>query len=504
MLNEDEEKETETNKSTNEDSKGESAAVLVKDVPSSNSTATKRKRSDLSISTASTAELPTWVAGTSPAKFVSMDDLMKMSEALENMALVHEIAVNPEFVIEKNPANQIEQMVEDCMKKAYWDKLREDLTRIPPDYSCALTLLDDIKKMMLDLLTQHHVRLRSEIECILDTDLLKQQAENKCLDVRQLFESIVELLSRLCAPARDKMVNDLREKTDNVDMLRGVCELLDLMKLDMANFFVQINRSAVEKHSAEYERKQFMKLLDKSPELELSTMKWLYRHISMNSTDAPSAKKSFEDLNNSEVNGIVSSAYMELLEWDCQNAYPETLKIDRLRLESIATKYLQLIICTSCVLVSCNLAGKDVAQIKDFKTNLKNDVIVITDNIVESNIVDHLEAVSVLCNNRISKCCETLNINWTKEKSIELGEQILQIRDHANHVRKLIRDRMHNFILSITSNRVPSYQQRFPPGLSVVHVELSALTARFARIVNHNRETFGPYYGQLIKRLMNN
>uniref|UniRef100_A0AAF5PWF6 T-complex protein 11 n=1 Tax=Wuchereria bancrofti TaxID=6293 RepID=A0AAF5PWF6_WUCBA len=503
MSNEDEEKEIETNKSTNEDSKRE-CTVLVKDVPSSNSTATKRKRSDLSIPTANTADLPTWVAGTSPAKFVSMDELMKMSEALENMALVHEIAVNPEFVIEKNPANQIEQVVENCMKKAYWDKLREDLTRIPPDYSCALILLDDIKKMMLDLLTRHHVRLRSEIECILDTDLLKQQAENKCLDVRQLFESIVELLSRLCAPARDKMVNDLREKTDNVEMLRGVCELLDLMKLDMANFFVQINRSAVEKHSAEYERRQFMKLLDKNPELELSTMKWLYRHISMSNTDAPSAKKSFEDLNNSEVNGIVSSAYMELLEWDCQNAYPETLKIDRLRLEAIATKYLQLIICTSCVLVSCNLAGKDVAQIKDFKTNLKNDVVVITNNIVESNIVGHLEAVSVLCNKRISKCCETLNINWTKEKSIELEEQIFQIRDHANHVRKLIRDRMHNFILSITSNRVPSYQQRFPPGLSVVHAELSALTARFARIVNHNRETFGPYYGQLIKRLMNN
>lgn len=44
-------------------------------------------------------------------------------------------------------------------------------------------------------------------------------------------------------------------------------------------------------------------------------------------------------------------------------------------------KYLQLIVCTSCVLVSCNLAGKDVAQDKDFKTNLKNDVVVITNDI---------------------------------------------------------------------------------------------------------------------------
>lgn len=419
------------------------------------------------------------------------------------MALVHEIAVNPDFVIEKNSANLVEQVVEDCMKKAYWDKLREDFARVPPDYSYVLVLLDDIKKMIMDLLTRQHVRLRSEIESMLDIDLLRQQAENQCLDVCQLFENIIELLSRLCAPARDKMVNDLRKKTDNVDILRGVCELLDVMKLDMANFFVQVNRSVVEKHSAEYEKSQFMKLLDKNPELELSTMEWLCRHVSMNNTEGPSAKKSFEDLNTSEVSGIISSAYMELLEWDSRNAYPETLKIDCTRLEAIAAEYLRLIVCTSCVLLSCNLAGKDVTQVKDFKTNLKNDVIVITSDVNKSNIMDRLEAVSVLCNDRIAKCCKQFNISWTKERSSELQEQILQIGVQANNVRQLVHNRMHNFILSIISNRVPFYQQRFPPGLSIIHAELSSITARFARIVNHNRETFGPYYGQLIKKLMN-
>lgn len=74
--------------------------------------------------------------------------------------------------------------------------------------------------MVLDLLSPQHVRLRSQIECMFDVDLLKQQVEKKCLDVRSLFESIIELLSRLCAPARDDLVNSLREKSDSVDMLR--------------------------------------------------------------------------------------------------------------------------------------------------------------------------------------------------------------------------------------------------------------------------------------------
>ncbi|VDO36939.1 unnamed protein product [Onchocerca flexuosa] len=110
--------------------------------------------------------------------------------------------------------------------------------------------------------------------------------------------------------------------------------------------------------------------------------------------------------------------------------------------------------------------------------------------------MDRLEAAFVLCNDRILKCCKTININWSKERSAELKEQILGIRNYANHIRKLIHDRMHNFILSMISNRVTFYQQRFPPGLSIIHAELSALTARFTRIVNHNRETFGLYYGQ--------
>lgn len=53
--------------------------------------------------------------------------------------------------------------------------------------------------------------------------------------------------------------------------------------------------------------------------------------------------------------------------------------------------------------------------------------------------MDRLEAVSVLCDERVSKCCKTLDIDWTKERSTELKKQILQISDHTNDVRKLIR-----------------------------------------------------------------
>ncbi|VDN23214.1 unnamed protein product [Gongylonema pulchrum] len=246
--------------------------------------------------------------------------------------------------------------------------------------------------MVLDLLLPHHVRLRAEVESMLDLDLLKQQVENKCLDVQPLFENIIGLLRRLCAPSRDELLNNLLTKSDKVDMLRGICDVIEIMKVDMANFYVNSNRSVVEQHSIEYERMQFAKILQRNPDLEVSILEWLKRHLITDELPS-SAKKRFE-----------------------------------------------LIISTSCVLVSCNLAGKDVAQARNFKSDLSSAVIVITNDMNKSNMKDRLEAVSVYCDDKISKCCKTLNTKWSEEQSNELKEQIAQIADAENRIRKLIRE----------------------------------------------------------------
>ncbi|VDN26146.1 unnamed protein product [Gongylonema pulchrum] len=60
--------------------------------------------------------------------------------------------------------------------------------------------------------------------------------------------------------------------------------------------------------------------------LEVSILEWLKRHLITDELPS-SAKKRFEDLNNSEVNRIISEAYMDVLEWDPQHLFPETLKV---------------------------------------------------------------------------------------------------------------------------------------------------------------------------------
>uniref|UniRef100_F1L0Q4 T-complex protein 11-like protein 1 n=1 Tax=Ascaris suum TaxID=6253 RepID=F1L0Q4_ASCSU len=499
----------ETSRHTPEGLKGDENA---NEPPSSSSGQLKRKRVEserLPVEGTETSQFPSWVAGGSPTSFVERDRLMEMSAALGNMALVHEISLNADFEFSTVPSDPVEKAVKECMHRAFWDKLRDDINNHdPPDYSHAFGVLPDIKKMILDIIPADRIRLLSEVESQLDETLLKQQLERGCIDVARLSAYLVDLLSRLCAPCREEQLNKIRHAKDLVETLRSTCELLEVMKVDMANFYLKQNRPVIEAYSAEYELEQFMKVMDADPDLRIAITDWLMRHIDADEETAsgsasPSAKKRFEDLSNSEVSAIISRAYLELLDWSVFHSYPTTLMIDRFRLEELGEKLLQLIICTSCVLITCNLAGREVSERNAFKTDLKNQLLIITNCIERSKLKEQLEGVFVQCEDAVEKCYEELRCGvWTDERKAALRAQVLAVADPNNQVRKLMRSRMNAFILSMISGDSSTKAQRLPAGISMVQQELTAVTAHFARIIEHNRATFGTLYGQLLKEAM--
>ncbi|KAF3813035.1 hypothetical protein GH733_018978 [Mirounga leonina] len=87
----------------------------------------------------------------------------------------------------------------ETMYNAFWDHLKEQLLSTPPDFTCALELLKEVKEN----------RLRNEIAEALDMDLLKQEAEHGALDVPHLSNYILNLMTLLCAPVRDEAVQKL-------------------------------------------------------------------------------------------------------------------------------------------------------------------------------------------------------------------------------------------------------------------------------------------------------
>lgn len=61
---------------------------------------------------------------------------MKAANGIRDMALVHQIAVDKDFRLERvSPANSVQKAIKETMHKAFWDILREQLGENPANYN---------------------------------------------------------------------------------------------------------------------------------------------------------------------------------------------------------------------------------------------------------------------------------------------------------------------------------------------------------------------------------
>ncbi|XP_070633509.1 T-complex protein 11 homolog isoform X3 [Bos indicus] len=302
--------------------------------------------------------------------------------------LSSEIGMNRDFRMEEKvlPPGSLEGRIRETMHDAFWDHLKERLSATPPDFSCALELLKEIKEILLLLLLPRQNRLRSEIEEALDMDLLTQEAEHGALNVPHLSKYILNMMTLLCAPVRDEAVQKLENISDPVWLLRGIFQVLGLMKMDMVNYTIQSLQPQLQEHSIQYERAKFQDLLNKQPSLLDHTARWLTRAAAQLSAPLPSgpdaadaasspcsspgeAASSPEPLSPTMV---LSQGFLNLLLWDPEDdEFPETLLTDRARLQELEAQLRQLTILASVLLVSSSFSGSVLFGSPQFVDKLK-------------------------------------------------------------------------------------------------------------------------------------
>lgn len=100
---------------------------------------------------------------------------------------------------------------------------------------------------------------------VLDEKVIRQQAEQGVLDFKSYSGFIIQLMAKSCAPIRDEEVSKLNEIDDIVETFRRILEVMDLMKLDMANCLLDAARKEVITYSVEYEKHKFNEFLKAYP-----------------------------------------------------------------------------------------------------------------------------------------------------------------------------------------------------------------------------------------------
>ncbi|KRT82442.1 hypothetical protein AMK59_3549, partial [Oryctes borbonicus] len=306
----------------------------------------------------------------SPPKFVSLEEIIQAANGMKDMALVHQIVVDKDFKLERYEPepNSWHRFVKDNMHKAFWEILKEQLAEDPPSYGQAFTLLEDIKSRLFSVLLPQHTKIKQQISDILDSELIKQQAERGVLDFPHYAQYVLSVMSKLCAPIRDERIKELREKTDVVEVFRGILETLDLMVLDMANFTIEMAKPEIIAHSVELERKKFADFLSVQADGLEHTRRWFLRHIDT-SVPVPSGIDTVTYIKNITKKAF-TVACIDLLEWDENLPYPETFMLDQLRLQDLQQRTNKLILTGSVLLITVSNVGLNLQSIAAFKQSV--------------------------------------------------------------------------------------------------------------------------------------
>uniref|UniRef100_A0A452H042 T-complex 11 like 1 n=1 Tax=Gopherus agassizii TaxID=38772 RepID=A0A452H042_9SAUR len=453
-------------------------------------------------------------AQSSPPQVVSMEELMETAKGVSNMALAHEIVVNGGFQIKpaELPEGSLEKTVKEIVHKAFWDCLEAQLSEDPPTYDHSIKLVGEIKETLLSFLLPGHTRLRNQITEVLDLDLIKQEAVNGALDISRLAEFIIGMMGTLCAPVRDEEIKKLKDIHEIVPLFRAIFSVLDLMKMDMANFAISSIRPHLMQQSVEYEREKFQKIFEKQPNALDFVTDWLQEasddlaNLRCKNSPSPGVGAAASGVPVLCPAAVQNWAYLKLLKWDhVHRPFPETLLMDHTRFQEMQLELEQLTLTGAILLVMFNVVGAVLSNLPGFADKIKTIIKVLLTgmHLPSFNLSESLATVGEKVCAEVNSCLSQHGFTpFTAEKEIALKGQIQTLGNSDNTICKLIDSRIQAFLESyLTSGHQKSFPA-IPGGLGPIQREMEEIAVKYVRLVNYNKMVFSPYYDVILSKLL--
>ncbi|KAM9705740.1 T-complex protein 11-like protein 2 [Menidia menidia] len=452
----------------------------------------------------------------SPPKILTLDEVMEAGRELFNLKIAHEIVMNSQILkdLKSRPQDSLWNGVRNNLHKAFWDILEAELNDDPPEYRYAIKLMEEIREILLSFLNPGANRMRTQIMEVLDMDLIRQQADNDAVDIQGLVLYIVNTMGKMCAPMRDEEIKKLRESTGSiVTVLKEIFRVLDLMKADLVAHNIDILKPVLQKNCVEYERETFQSILDKTPTGLNHTTSWIQSALEeLLSATGPSDKTIDGREGQRAMPGpfkLLNTAYLHILTWDySKNPIPETWVTDEARLQEVQWQLKQCQAVNQVLLIVHSTVGEPVQGLPSLSERLKTMISVLLDGMhrPDFNQEESLEGISAQI------CCE-LNKSLTErdypaltpELQATLKGQICSITQKDNPIRMLVEDRVQQYFMALISDPKPQLKlEQIPAGLTAIKPELTLIAKKFISLITYNRTVYGPFYVDIIKKLLFN
>ncbi|KAI3640638.1 hypothetical protein MIR68_001516 [Amoeboaphelidium protococcarum] len=361
------------------------------------------------------------------------------------------------------------------------DSSRKTFKKIP-------VLLHEIKAILLDIVANDDYK--RSLEQNIDVSLIDQQLQRGVFDAAKFIAYIADLLKSHCAPIRDILVENMVqtfECGDLIGALRQAFEILEKMKIDLANDQLRRLRPYVVQEAVNYERLCFkMSLKNRSGSVK-NTVVWLRPY-------AAAMQKDGADASTVYYNALIDliKDFSDTQQAD-QSSLPETFKLDVGRLKKYHDDWQDLVVVSTILLIVKQYAGSrcNNFHIKEIKQHLK--LLLNEQDTKMAQLTD-------FCVHEASKICGR---QFSDVESTQMSNLIDKSLYPDSHLYVALFARVQNIILEYLKSGgvLPSDDVSVRQGVADVKDDLLDLLKRIKFFADHNRAVYVDVYDEILLQI---
>lgn len=439
-------------------------------------------------------------------------NLSQYGQAMSNEQLAHELIVNPDFSLKPTQKSALEEQVSEMAKKAFFDTVKQELEQgVYGNH--VLNLISDMKKSLLSMVNDKG-SLYQQINDVLDMELIKQQIDKSAFNLEHYLTWICEKMLTMCAPVRDKDIRSLISENDSGIVLRRIMEILDDMKMDLANFHLQSLKPHLQQQAIEYEQTKFNQALSQGSVSLEKTKEWLKSSVgnlqdvvssrNPDNVEHPDLTVRYTDaFNNAMLSLIFSTQTLD-------DVIPETLIMDAQRLFEFQNEQQALTIVASLIMLSKNIVPelrnheRGVQKLKDTLLTLLQEPNTSIDSlslhIISSINTLFKEHADMLANLKSNASIESKTLTPEQETLIKtMVDKTVSFKDP---VYSLLNRRMQATIKSHMEKQAFKKTSLSSHGLDMIGDELEKLSLKIVALAQHNRQVYVQHYDTILKALI--
>lgn len=456
-----------------------------------------------------------------------------------NVQLRHDMIFDPnlEFrpntdgehgVIKKEKSDKFWQMVSDHIRGAANCNVMIASTLVP--------LLNEIKEITGELLANDDYR--ASLDLHMDINMAKQQIvyheinrkheidSEKFLSMELLatFKFLAELLKSHCAPIRDSMIDEmisLCQGGEFTKCLRKVFDILERMKLDVANDQLRRLRPHIMERSVQFEWESFRAMVAEQKLSMKATSRWLTPFILKKDEESDKKKKLIEafvdlikNLGSYDLNwdkewkrkrkALKIKVKKHVLDTSSPKKVPETFKWDTLRLRRFYNEVEDISI-MGCLLV----LYKQMAGARNIDSNNTEHIALLKERLwillgdVETT-VGHIVSFIAEAAGKTRKLplsdLEKKTLCGMVEKLLSSGNVSIDRTSKSPFYEKM-KDKVSAALTTYLNHRkIPENESLMKIGLEGLEKELVDLGKKMKLLIDHNSAVFGQLYDVILRR----